>query len=73
MIAFLAIASNWGPAGVTAARLKASITPTFNNLTVLQQRELGRAVAPGARLNVLPELQPPGQLRRRAPVTGSAR
>ena len=54
LIAFLAIASNWGPAGVTAARLKASITPTFNNLTVLQQRELGRAVAPGARLNVLP-------------------
>jgi ABC-2 type transport system permease protein len=54
VIAFLAIASNWGPAGVTAARLKASITPTFNNLTVLQQRELGRAVAPGARLNVLP-------------------
>ncbi len=54
VVAFLAIASNWGPAGVTATRLKASITPTFNNLTVLQQRELGRAVAPGARLNVLP-------------------
>jgi ABC-2 type transport system permease protein len=54
VIALLAIASNWGPAGVTAKRLNASITPTFNNLTVLQQRELGRAVAPGARLNVLP-------------------
>jgi ABC-2 type transport system permease protein len=53
VIAFLAVASNWGPVGVTAARLKASITPTFNNLTVLQQQELGRAVAPGARLNVL--------------------
>ena len=48
MIAFLAIASNWGPAGDTATRLKASITPTFNNLTLLQQRELGRTVAPGA-------------------------
>jgi ABC-2 type transport system permease protein len=54
VIAFLAIASNWGPHGVTAKRLNASITPTFNNLTVLQQRELGRPVAPGARLNVLP-------------------
>jgi ABC-2 type transport system permease protein len=54
LIAFLAVASNWGPAGVTAKRLNASITPTFNNLTVLQQRELGRPVAPGARLNVLP-------------------
>jgi ABC-2 type transport system permease protein len=53
-IAFLAIASNWGPAGVTAKRLRESITPTFNNLTLLQQRELGRRVAPGARLNVLP-------------------
>jgi ABC-2 type transport system permease protein len=54
LIAFLSIASNWGPAGVTAKRLNASITPTFNNLTLLQQRELGRTVAPGARLNVLP-------------------
>ncbi len=54
VIAFLAIAGNWGPAGVTAARLKASITPTFNNLTLLQQRELGRTVPAGARLNVLP-------------------
>ncbi len=54
VVAFLAIASNWGPAGVTAKRLNASITPTFNNLTLLQQRELGRPVAPGARLNVLP-------------------
>jgi ABC-2 type transport system permease protein len=54
VVAFLSIASNWGPAGVTAKRLRASITPTFNNLTLLQQRELGRTVAPGARLNVLP-------------------
>ncbi len=53
LIAFLAIAANWGPAGDTAARLKASIQPSFNNLTVLQQRELGRQVAPGAKLNVL--------------------
>jgi ABC-2 type transport system permease protein len=54
LIALLAIASNWGPHGVTAARLKASITPTFNNLTLLQQRELGRTVPAGAKLTVLP-------------------
>ena len=65
VIAFLAIASNWGPAGVTAKRLNASITPTFNNLTLLQQRELGRPVAPGARLNVLPNC-----IRRAATPSG---
>jgi len=54
LVAFLAIAGNWGPAGDTAAKLKASIEPSFNNLTLLQQRELGRTVAPGAKLNVLP-------------------
>jgi ABC-2 type transport system permease protein len=54
VIALLALASNWGPVGVTAARVKASITPTFNNLTLLQQRELGRTVPAGARLNTLP-------------------
>ena len=54
LIAVLALAGNWGPAGVTASRLKASITPTFNNLTLLQQRQLGRTVPAGARLNVLP-------------------
>jgi hypothetical protein len=53
VIAFLAIASNWGPSGITAVRVKNSITPTFNNLTLLQQQELGRVVPPGARLNVL--------------------
>ena len=53
VVAFLAIAGNWGPAGDTAAKLKASIEPAFNNLTLLQQRELGRTVAPGAKLNVL--------------------
>jgi ABC-2 type transport system permease protein len=54
VIALLAIATNWGPAGVTASRVRASITPTFNNLTLLQQRELGRNVPPGTKLNVLP-------------------
>jgi ABC-2 type transport system permease protein len=53
VIGVLAFAANWGPVGVTAARLKASITPTFNDLTLLQQRQLGRAVPAGAKLNVL--------------------
>jgi ABC-2 type transport system permease protein len=54
VIALLAIATNWGPVGVTAARLRASITPTFNSLTLLQQQELGRSVPPGAKLNTIP-------------------
>jgi ABC-2 type transport system permease protein len=53
LVAFLAIAANWGPAGDTPARLKASIMPAFDNLTLLQQRELGRYVPRGAKLNVL--------------------
>jgi ABC-2 type transport system permease protein len=53
-IALLAIATNWGPAGVTPSRVRTSITPTFNNLTLLQQRELGRNVPAGTKLNVLP-------------------
>ncbi len=53
VIAVVAVATNWGPAAVTPARLKANITPTFNNLTLLQQRELGRSVPPGSKLNIL--------------------
>ena len=53
-IALLAIASNWGPVGVTATRLQANFTPAFNNLTLLQQRELGRVVPAGAKLNIVP-------------------
>ena len=54
VIALLAIATNWGPAGVTAPRLRANLTPVFNNLTLLQQRQLGRTVPAGAKLNVVP-------------------
>lgn len=53
LIAVLALASNLGPAGVTARRLQASLIPTFNNLALLQQRELGRSVPPGAKLNIV--------------------
>ena len=54
VIVVLALATNLGAAGITARRLETSITPSFNALTLLQQRELGREVPPGARLNVLP-------------------
>ena len=54
VIALLAIATNWGPAGDTAHRLQATFTPAFNNLTLLQQRQLGRRVPPGTKLNVIP-------------------
>jgi ABC-2 type transport system permease protein len=53
VIALLALAGNWGPAGVTAARLKASLIPAFNSLTLLQQGELGRSVPAGSRLNIV--------------------
>ena len=54
IIALLAVAADWGRTGVTAARLRASLTPTFNSLTLLQQRQLGRAVPAGAKLNIVP-------------------
>jgi len=63
-IALLAIASNWGPIGVTAARLQANFTPAFNNLTLLQQRELGRAVPAGAKLNIVPTCSRRGSTAR---------
>jgi ABC-2 type transport system permease protein len=52
LIAFLAIAANWGPAGITPTRLKNAITPTFNALTLFQQRQLGRYVPAGAKLPI---------------------
>ena len=54
VIALLAVAGNWGPTGVTATRLRANLATSFNNLTLLQQRELGRLVPAGAKLNIVP-------------------
>ncbi len=64
VIALLAIAGNWGPVGVTAARLQANLTPNFNNLTLLQQRQLGRAVPAGSKLNILPSCSRRGSTPR---------
>jgi ABC-2 type transport system permease protein len=52
VIALIAIAGNWGPAGVTAKRLRTNLAPAFNHLTVLQQQELGRHVPKGAKLSL---------------------
>jgi ABC-2 type transport system permease protein len=54
IVAILGVASNWGPAAITAARLQRSFAATFNELTLLQQRLLHRRVPPGAKLNILP-------------------
>ena len=48
----LGLVSSVGPAAVTAARLEASVQPTFGRLLVLQQRELGRTVPAGAQANL---------------------
>lgn len=54
VIALLAVAGNWGPTGVTASRLRHDFAVSFNQLTILQQRELGRHVPAGAQLNIVP-------------------
>lgn len=53
LLVLLTVATNWGPAGVTSTRLERSFAPAFNDLTLLQQRLLGRRVAPGAKLDEL--------------------
>ena len=53
-VALLAVASSWGPKSVTAGRLEASISTTFSNLAVYQQKLLGHRVPAGAGLDVLP-------------------
>ncbi len=58
LIAFLSFASNWGPAGITIGRLRAAIGPTFNNLTLLQQRTISQFVPANAKLNVVPYCAP---------------
>jgi len=54
IIAVLAVCSGLGPAGVTGYRVAASIGPTFNNVTLLQQALIGRHAPPSAKLAVLP-------------------
>ncbi len=50
-LALIGIACSWGPPAVTAARLEASIKPTFNGLVLLQQGLLGRHIPAHEALN----------------------
>ena len=54
IVAVLAVASNLGPVGITAHRLDASIGTAFNNVSLLQQRLIGRVAPAGAKLDVQP-------------------
>jgi len=53
VLAALGALTSAGPNPITPRNLQTSLTPTFNNLTLLQQRELGRPVPSGARLDIL--------------------
>ena len=54
LVALLAIASNWGPAGVTAPRLSTTFAPEFHRLTVLQQGLLGHPIPATASYRIVP-------------------
>ena len=49
------------------------MTPTFNNLTLLQQRELGRAVPAGTQLHVQPSCNRGASTPAGPGATGAAR
>jgi ABC-2 type transport system permease protein len=54
LITALALAGNLGPVGITAARLRSTIGPEFNNITLLQQQLIGRKVPAAARFAIIP-------------------
>lgn len=60
LVAFLAVASNWGPTAVTQTRLERSIVTDFRNLTVLQQKDLGRRDRVGRDMRILPSCRRQG-------------
>jgi ABC-2 type transport system permease protein len=51
VVLLLGWAVGWGSAAVTPRRLEASFHSVFNDLALMQQRELGRAVPRGEELN----------------------
>jgi ABC-2 type transport system permease protein len=53
VLVLVALACGWGPTGVTRGRLDSDIGATFRNLTLYQQRLLGRAVPANAPINAL--------------------
>ena len=53
MVVVLAVASGLGPTAITATRVQNALNDTFDNLTILQQQELGRQVPAGLSLSSL--------------------
>jgi ABC-2 type transport system permease protein len=53
-VAVLALATNLGPIGITQTRVQDAVAVTFSNVSLLQQRLLGRAPPAGAKLDVQP-------------------
>ena len=53
-IAALALATNLGPVGITQTRVQKAVAATFSNVSLLQQRLLGRTPPAGAKLDVQP-------------------
>lgn len=60
LVALLAVASNSGPTALTQTRLERSIVTNFRNLTVLQQRYLGRHDVAGREMRILPSCRRQG-------------
>ena len=54
LVALLAVASGWGPAGVNGQRLSASFKPEFSRLLTLQQSLLGHPIPISAHYRILP-------------------
>jgi ABC-2 type transport system permease protein len=54
VVAVLAVASNVGPIGITPHRINTAIGAAFNNVSLLQQRLIGRVAPAGAKLDVQP-------------------
>ena len=60
LVGLFAFAGNLGPTAITQTRLERAILTNFRNLTVLQQKDLGRRDLPGRRMRVLPSCRRQG-------------
>jgi ABC-2 type transport system permease protein len=54
VVALLGLATNLGPAGVTAPRLSGSLGASFRRLIIVQQGELGHPIPAGAQYRIVP-------------------
>ena len=58
VVTLLAVGSDLGPSGVTTRRLDRAVAGAFSNVSLLQQRLIGRTPPPGAALQVQPYCSP---------------